>query len=158
MTTENSQDIVELRPGQKINFVFDVEMTTPLGQKRMTEVKETLTYEQILETFSKNIEGAKKKRTAIVPVQAKEFNRFAALAQTGIEQGKWLNGAAVDQKKLAADVIVRIKSLPTELYSHVTVKAQNHLEAVAGSKLLKPEQKKEIKDFLAKFEEEESVG
>jgi DNA phosphorothioation-dependent restriction protein DptG len=140
---------VELRPGQTLNLVLDVERETLLGTKVVTQVTESLTYEQILDSFRSGKEP--KKRFFSTPPEAKEFNRVCSVTMRCYETGKNIRGHAVDVKVEAAKLVERMKALSPEMLTNVSVKAREKLEAIASHKLTKAEHKKEIKEFLAKF-------
>jgi hypothetical protein len=137
---------VELRPGQKITLILQGTISTPLGE-RTQETSETLSYEELLSRLQNK---TSKSWVPRVPKEIRGFNRFAALSQTAIEDGTWSTGAAVDRNKILNDLLTKVKALPQTVYSHVSDKAKKHLEEISGNKLLKPDQKKELKEFLTK--------
>jgi len=140
---------IELRPGETLNLVMDIERTTLLGHKVLTQVTESLTYEQILSSFKQS--EAPKERNWSVPKEAWSLNRSVTYTRHALETGTAFTGKPVDSKAACAKLIEQIKAYNGELLSFVSEKAREGLVMMAAHKDLKAEQKKEIKDFLAKF-------
>jgi hypothetical protein len=146
MTTE--QTVVELRPGQKIEFVTEAVQTTPFGQK-VQEVRIPLTYEEILERFkTSSAPGVRKQRLQNVPSQVREFNRYAAISTRVFETGKWTTGAVADPKQVAKDLVSQMQNLPETLLPLVSTKARAQLQTILGGEAITDEQKTAITNFL----------
>lgn len=142
---------LELRPGDTLNLVVDIERTTLLGHKVITQVNESLTYEQILSSFQRSETPTKQQRNWTVPKEAWAFNRGVAYARHALATGKAFSGKPVDLKEASAKFIEHLKGFKDELLPFVSEKSRESLVAMTAHKDLKAEQKKEIKDFLAKF-------
>jgi len=140
--------VVELRPGQKINFVTEAVQTTPFGQREVKEAKIALSYEEILERFKPT---ETKQRKQNVPKAVREFNRYSSTTPPVLDSGKWVTGATANLEKVTRDLLAHVRNLPDTLYPLVSTKARTALNGLTSHKLFTEEEQNTLKEFLTKL-------
>lgn len=135
---------VELRPGDTLNIVWSSVQDTPLGLREV-ESNFAFTYEELLTKLRAKGRAGKSRRSG---TDGARFSRVVALATNAMRKGKWSTGADIDRDEVFGRMMNRFKDLKDGEFTNITGNARESLIELFESKLLKPQQKKELKDIL----------
>jgi hypothetical protein len=135
---------VELRPGDTLNIVWSSVQDTPLGLREV-ESNFAFTYEELLTKLRAKGRAGKSRRSG---TDGARFSRVVALATNAMRKGKWSTGADIDRDEVFGRMMNRFKDLKDGEFTNITGNAKESLAELFDSKLLKPQQKKELKDIL----------
>lgn len=136
---------VELRPGDTLNIIWSSVQDTPLGVKEV-ESKFAYSYDELLTKLKAKGRAGKSRRSG---TSGARFSRIVALATNALRKGKWSTGADIDRDEVFAKLIRRFKELDSSEYANITANAKQSLLTLHASKsILKPQQKKELRDAV----------
>lgn len=135
---------VELRPGDTLNIVWSSVQDTPLGLREV-ESNFAFTYEELLTKLRAKGRAGKSRRSG---TDGARFSRVVALATNAMRKGKWSTGADIDRDEVFGRMMNRFKDLKDGEFTNITGNARESLIELFDSKLLKAQQKKELKDIL----------
>ncbi len=137
---------VELRPGDTLNIVWSSVQDTPLGLREV-ESNFAFTYDELLTKLRAKGRAGKSRRSG---TDGARFSRVVALATNAMRKGKWSTGADIDRDEVFGRMMNRFKDLKDGEFTNITGNARESLMELFESKLLKPQQKKDLKDILDK--------
>lgn len=135
---------VELRPGDTLNIIWSSVQDTPLGLREV-ESNFAFTYDELLTKLRAKGRAGKSRRSG---TDGARFSRVVALATNAMRKGKWSTGADIDRDEVFGRMMNRFKDLKDNEFTNITSNARDSLVELFDSKLLKPQQKKELKDIL----------
>jgi hypothetical protein len=136
---------VELRPGDTLNIIWSSVQDTPLGVKEV-ESKFAYSYDELLTRLKAKGRAGKSRRSG---TNGARFSRVVALATNALKKGKWSTGADIDRDEVFDKLLKKFKELDTPEYANITSNAKQALVAMYNNKaILKPNQKKELKDAI----------
>lgn len=135
---------VELRPGDTLNIIWSSVQDTPLGLREV-ESNFAFTYDELLTKLRAKGRAGKSRRSG---TDGARFSRVVALATNAMRKGKWSTGADIDREEVFGRMMNRFKDLKDNEFTNITSNARDSLIELFDSKLLKPQQKKELKDIL----------
>lgn len=135
---------VELRPGDTLNIIWSSVQDTPLGLREV-ESNFAFTYDELLTKLRAKGRAGKSRRSG---TDGARFSRVVALATNAMRKGKWSTGADIDREEVFGRMMNRFKDLKDGEFTNITSNARDSLIELFDSKLLKPQQKKELKDIL----------
>jgi hypothetical protein len=135
---------VELRPGDTLNIIWSSVQDTPLGLREV-ESNFAFTYDELLTKLRAKGRAGKSRRSG---TDGARFSRVVALATNAMRKGKWSTGADIDRDEVFGRMMNRFKDLKDNEFTNITSNARDSLTELFDSKLLKPQQKKELKDIL----------
>jgi hypothetical protein len=136
---------VELRPGDTLNIIWSSVQDTPLGVKEV-ESKFAYSYDELLTKLKAKGRAGKSRRSG---TSGARFSRIVALATNALRKGKWSTGADIDRDEVFAKLIRRFRELDASEYTNITANAKQSLLTLHASKnILKPQQKKELREAV----------
>ncbi len=136
---------VELRPGDTLNIIWSSVQDTPLGVKEV-ESKFAYSYDELLARLKAKGRAGKSRRSG---TNGARFSRIVALATNALRKGKWSTGAEIDRDEVFAKLMRRFGELDGTEYTNITGNAKQSLLALyQGKTILKPQQKKDLKDAI----------
>lgn len=136
---------VELRPGDTLNIIWSSVQDTPLGVKEV-ESKFAYSYDELLTRLKAKGRAGKSRRSG---TNGARFSRVVALATNALKKGKWSTGADIDRDEVFDKLLRKFKELDAPEYANITGNAKQALVAMYNNKaILKPNQKKELKDAI----------
>ena len=135
---------VELRPGDTLNIIWSSVQDTPLGLREV-ESNFAFTYDELLTKLRAKGRAGKSRRSG---TDGARFSRVVALATNAMRKGKWSTGADIDREEVFGRMMNRFKDLKDNEFTNITSNARDSLVELFDSKLLKPQQKKDLKDIL----------
>ena len=135
---------VELRPGDTLNIIWSSVQDTPLGLREV-ESNFAFTYDELLTKLRAKGRAGKSRRSG---TDGARFSRVVALATNAMRKGKWSTGADIDREEDFGRMMNRFKDLKDNEFTNITSNARDSLVELFDSKLLKPQQKKDLKDIL----------
>jgi hypothetical protein len=137
---------VELRPGDTLNIVWSSVQDTPLGLREV-ESNFAFTYDELLAKLRSKGRAGKSRRSG---TDGARFSRVVALATNAMRKGKWSTGADIDRDEVFDRMMNRFKDLKDHEFTNITGNARDSLIELFESKMLKPQQKKELREILDK--------
>jgi hypothetical protein len=135
---------VELRPGDTLNIVWSSVQDTPLGLREV-ESNFAFTYDELLTKLRAKGRAGKSRRSG---TDGARFSRVVALATNAMRKGKWSTGADIDRDEVFGRMMNRFKDLKDGEFTNITGNARESLSELYESKLLKPVQKKDLREIL----------
>ena len=135
---------VELRPGDTLNIIWSSVQDTPLGLREV-ESNFAFSYEELLTKLRAKGRAGKSRRSG---TDGARFSRVVALATNAMRKGKWSTGADIDRDEVFVRMMGRFSELKDNEFTNITSNAREALTELYTSKLLKPQQKKELKEIL----------
>lgn len=136
---------VELRPGDTLNIIWSSVQDTPLGVKEV-ESKFAYSYDELLTRLKAKGRAGKSRRSG---TNGARFSRVVALATNALKKGKWSTGADIDRDEVFDKLLKKFNELDAPEYQNITGNAKQALVAMYNNKaILKPNQKKELKDAI----------
>ena len=136
---------VELRPGDTLNIVWTSVQDTPLGTKEV-ESSFAFPYDELLTRLRTKGRAGKSRRSG---TNGARFSRIVALATNALRKGKWSTGADIDRDEVFAKLMAKFNDLDDQEYVNITANAKESLiELFENSKVLKPNQRKELLDAI----------
>jgi hypothetical protein len=128
-----------------LNIIWSSVQDTPLGVKEV-ESKFAYSYDELLTKLKAKGRAGKSRRSG---TSGARFSRIVALATNALRKGKWSTGADIDRDEVFAKLIRRFKELDSSEYANITANAKQSLLTLHASKsILKPQQKKELRDAV----------
>ncbi len=136
---------VELRPGDTLNIIWSSVQDTPLGVKEV-ESKFAYSYDELLTRLKAKGRAGKSRRSG---TNGARFSRVVALATNALRKGKWSTGADIDRDEVFVKLLKKFNELDAPEYLNITSNAKTALVTMFNNKaILKPHQKKELKDAI----------
>ena len=135
---------VELRPGDTLNIIWSSVQDTPLGLREV-ESNFAFSYDELLTKLRAKGRAGKSRRSG---TDGARFSRVVALATNAMRKGKWSTGADIDRDEVFGRMMNRFGDLKDNEFTNITSNAREALIELYSSKLLKPQQKKELKEIL----------
>jgi len=118
-----TQHIVKI--GDKVSFVWEVEVQTPLG-KKVLETKTTFSYEEMLNKLStKKNKSGKSRRSNTA---GSRFSRVIALSFHAIKKGTWSTGAPISAPQVFDNLLTAFSNLEESEYPNLTERSKQILD------------------------------
>jgi len=136
---------LELRPGEQINLIYKTNIKTPLGSHDQ-EIKVALSYEDIVQKFSKNTKPLNRKDRN----QGTKFGFKAAYVNFAVTTGKWKNGAVANFGNSVEKLLTQFKELDNTQYQNIRATGLKALKDLSETKKLEPETRDAFKEIYEK--------